>query len=449
MNIPAASRRELPGSIVLSDFTTQPKTQEACFAVRSEFVSCWNCKYSFVSSKCHAVLSMKNEQEKHKPAEGETSLQEKTFERGGQNLLFVVICFVLVGLAAPLLLVFLIKSPQPEEHIFIFGISYYKLVFIFFLSAAVMVHASLFFLRARGLTIFVVFVLSLFCCFPLIVGLRNSLTLKQAIIDVPFFSNWPFFLKPAYILIEFLIPAGIIVYLFLQIKSIFSRKRHTYSFLCAAAYLAIAASLGFSVLIQVDEPNIVSALARKKVDPVPKDVAAVLPGTSLQDFSPGHDNVRSSRSSTLPIPEVVDHPEPESAVSKTRLSAATKDPAPNDTAMAELEQKMRLLSDRADRIIVELGQMRELFTESREKPQEKKANAVIQKTEVSESLASIATKKTPANSKAIAGLQQEVRLLNDKTDRILDALGRMANLLPAQQEDLQKDQATVEEKVLD
>lgn len=381
---------------------------------------------------------MKNEQEKHKPAQREASLQEKILERGGQNLLFVVICFLLVGLAAPLLLVFLIKSPQPEEHIFIFGISYYKLVFIFFLSAAVVVHASLFFLRANGLTIFLIFVLSLFCCFPLIVGLRNSLTLKQAIIDVPFFSSWPFFLKPAYILIEFLIPAGIVVYLFLQIKSIFSRRPHTYAFLCAAVYLAIAASLGFSALIQVDEPNIVTALARKKGDPVQKDVAAVLPGTSLQDFSPGHDNIQSSGSSTLPISEVVDHPEPESAVSETRLAAATEDPGPNETAMAELEQKMRLLSDRADHIIVELGQMRELFTEPREKPQEKKANAVIQKTEVSESLAPIATKKTPANTKAIAELHQEVRLLSDKVDNILDALGRMANLLPERQEDPQK-----------
>jgi hypothetical protein len=392
---------------------------------------------------------MENEQEKHKPEEGETSLQKKILERGGQNLLFVVICFLLVGLAAPLLFVFLIKSPQPEEHIFIFGISYYKLVFIFFLSAAVMVHASLFFLRANGLTIFLIFVLSLFCCFPLIVGLRNSLTLKQAIIDVPFFSSWPFFLKPAYILIEFLIPAGIIVYLFLQIKSIFSRRPHTYAFLCVAVYLAIAASLGFSALIQVDEPNIVTALARKKGDPVQKDVAAVLARTPLEDFSPGHDNIQSSGSSTLPIPEVVDHPEPESAVSETRLAAATKDPAPNDTAMAELEQKMRLLSERADHIIVELGQMRELFTPSQTLPLQARPGATSAKQ--ADALenpvwARGGGQDRGGNTKAIAELQQEVRLLSDNVDHMLEALGRMANVLPAHQEDLQKDEATVEEK---
>jgi hypothetical protein len=381
--------------------------------------------------------------------EKEVSLQEKILERGGQNLLFVVICFLLVGLAAPLLLVFLIKSPQPEEHIFIFGISYYKLVFVFFVSAAVMVHTSLFFLRANLWTIFAIFVISLFCCFPLIVGLRNNLTLYQAIVEIPLFARWPFFLKPAYIMIEFLIPAGIIVYLFLQIRSIFSKKRHGYAFLCAAAYLSIAAFLGFSALIQAEEPNIVTALVREKGDHVQKDVAAVLPGTTLQDFSSGEDNMGSSRSSTLPVEEAPKHPGPESAVSKTRQSAARETPVSNETAMAELEQKMQLLTDRADRIIVELGQMRKLITEPRDKPQEKKVNAVAQKKEISESPAPTATEKLPANMKAIAELQHEVRQLSGKVDHILEALNHMANVLPERQENLQKDRATVEEKVLD
>jgi len=314
----------------------------------------------------------------HESVEKGASLQGKGLERGGQNLLFVVICFLVVGLAAPLLLVFLIKSPQPDQHILIFGISYYKLVFIFFLSAAIMVHASLFFLRANPLTIFVVFILSLFCCFPLIVGLRNNLTLHQAIIGSPFFSSWPFFLKPAYILIEFLLPVGIVIYLLLQIKSIFSKKSHTYVFFSAAVYLSIAAFLGFSGLIQAEEPNIVTALAREREGVTQKDVATVFPEASPQNFSPGHDSIQSSRSSTLPVPEVIDHPEPEGEVSKTRLPIAPKEPPTNKTAIVEL--------------------------------------------------------------------QQEVRLLIDKTDRILDALGRMTSLLPEPQENLQKDEVMVEEE---
>jgi len=381
---------------------------------------------------------MKDEQEEDKSTQGEASVQEKILERGGQNLLFVVICFLLVGFAVPLLLVFLIKSPQPEEHIFILGVSYYKLVFIFFVSAAVMVHASLFFLRAGGMMIFLTFILSLFCCFPFIVGLRNSLTLRQVIVDVPFFSSWPFFLKPAYILIEFLVPAGVLVYLFLQTKSIFSRKPHTYAFLCTAVYLAIAAALGFSALIQIDEPNIVTALARRKVDPVQNGVAGVLPDMSPQDFPSGEDNIGMSRFSTLPIVEVPKHQGPESAVSETRLSAATEGPNSDETAIAELDHKMQLLSDRADRIIVELSQMRKLFTEPREKQQEEKTNQTLPLER--------GGRDGGGNTKAIAELQQEVRQLSGKVDHILEALNQMANVLPERQDDSQVDEAIAAEK---
>jgi hypothetical protein len=183
-------------------------------------------------------------------------------------------------------------------------------------------------------------------------------------------------------------------------------------------YLVIAASLGFSALIQVDEPNIVTALARKKWD----------------------------------IVEVPRHPGPESVVSKTRLAAATEDPVPKETAMAELEKKMRLLSARADRITVELGQMRELLTPSQTLPLDARPGATSEKQPVAlENPVSArgGGQDGGGNTKAIAELKQEVRLLSDKVDHILEALGRMANYLPSHQEDLQKDQATVEEKVLD
>ncbi|NVL90034.1 MAG: hypothetical protein HWN69_03415 [Desulfobacterales bacterium] len=385
----------------------------------------------------------------HELAEKGASLQGKILERGGQNLLFIVICFLLVVLAAPLLLVFLIKSPEPDQHILILGVSYYKLVFIYFLSAAIMVYTSLFFLRANPLTIFLVFILSLFCCFPLIVGLRNNLTLHQAIINPPLFASWPFFLKPAYILIEFLLPVGIVIYLLLQIKSIFSKKFHTYAFFSVAVYLFIAAFLGFSGLIQAEQPNIVSAFAREKGDLVQKDMAAVFPGTSPQDFSSGKDDIQSSRSSTLPIVEAPNHPEPESTVSKPRLQVATKNPPPDKTAMVELEQKVQLLSAKADRIIEELGQVKNLFTDRQKNFQDKKSSAVVQKKGIQESGSPTATKKPPVNTRAIAELQKDVRLLSDKVDNILDGLGRMAKLLPEPQEEPQKDEAMVEEKGTD
>lgn len=198
----------------------------------------------------------------HDPIKKQPFFQKKSLERGGQKLLFFVVCLLLAGLAVPSVLIYLFKAPQPEQHLLIFGVSYYKLLFIFFLGASLIAYASVFFLKAKLPTILLVFLLSLFCCFPLVVGLQKNLTLTQAIIEIPFFSNWPFFLHPAYILIEFLIPAGIVIYLLLQIKSIFSRKQHTYAFFCAASYLGIAAFLGFSTLTQAGQPNIADLFRR-------------------------------------------------------------------------------------------------------------------------------------------------------------------------------------------
>jgi hypothetical protein len=47
----------------------------------------------------------------------ETSSKQDAVERGGHRLLLVGICALLAGLAVPLVLVFLIKSPLPEKHL--------------------------------------------------------------------------------------------------------------------------------------------------------------------------------------------------------------------------------------------------------------------------------------------------------------------------------------------
>jgi hypothetical protein len=55
---------------------------------------------------------------------------------------------------------------------------------------------------------------------------------------------------------------GILIFFFLQLKSIFSRKPHGYTFLGAAFYLAAAAFIGFSGLLQAGQPNIMTALTK-------------------------------------------------------------------------------------------------------------------------------------------------------------------------------------------
>jgi len=382
--------------------------------------------------------------------EQKVSFQKKVLEIGNKKPLFFVISFLVVGLAVPLLTVFLIKSPSPDQHVIIFGISYYKLVFIFLLSAALVVHTSLFFLGTKTVTILVSFVLSLYCCFPLVVGLRNNLTLQQAIVDISFFENLPFFLRPTYVLLEFLIPAGIVIYLFLQIKSIFSKKSHGYVFLGAAVYLAVAASLGFSALIQTQEPNIVTALIRKKADLVEKNMAALFPGTSPEVFSAAKENSESPQSSVLPTSQGLSHEERESGISGTRVPAIVEGLPPEKMVLAELEEKVESLSGKMDRMMVELDQIKTLMMRRSEIPhkeslEEKKADAAVFEKELAGSRPTIITKDPVSDSTAIGDLQQEVRLVAEKISRVLDRLGHMVKPPLESQENLKEDQENLKE----
>ncbi|MBF0257375.1 MAG: hypothetical protein HQK62_00825 [Desulfamplus sp.] len=179
-------------------------------------------------------------------------------ESRGQTIIFAVSSVFLIGLAIPVLLIFYLNSPSLDQQFFILGVSYFKLLFIFFISSAIMVYTSLFFLRTGQFTVISVFFLALLCCFPFIAGLRNDLTVTQSILELKLFASWPFFLKPAYLFFEFLLPSGVIIYLFLQIRSIFGRKQHSYAYLCIALYLSIASFIGLSILTRTGQPNIVS-----------------------------------------------------------------------------------------------------------------------------------------------------------------------------------------------
>ena len=223
--------------------------------------------------------------------ENEESHQEKDRVEGpilaaqkrsaSQRLLSVVLVVLTCVVAVPVLLIYLIKSPSPLQNVYIFGISYYNLVFIFLISAVSLIFSVLFFLRPRLLVSLTILTFSLFCCVPLIIGLKNELTLQQAILSAPFFAHWPFFLRPFYILTEFLLPMGVLIFLFLQVKNIFSRRPHGYIFLGVSLYLAAAAFIGFSGLLQAGEPTIITALARHDTsDLAPERHRAVLEQSS-------------------------------------------------------------------------------------------------------------------------------------------------------------------------
>ncbi|MBF0467394.1 MAG: hypothetical protein HQK61_00675 [Desulfamplus sp.] len=182
-------------------------------------------------------------------------------ESMGQSLLFIASALFLIGLALPVLLIFYLNNPPLDQHFLIFGISYFKLLFMFFISSAILFYASFFFLKSSQVVVIPVFLLALFCCFPFIAGLRNDLTVMQAVLDLKLFSRWPFFLKPAYLFFEFLLPLGFLIYLFLQLKSILGRKKQSYAYLCIALYLGIASLIGLSILTRSGQTNIISLAA--------------------------------------------------------------------------------------------------------------------------------------------------------------------------------------------
>lgn len=346
----------------------------------------------------------------HDPIKKKPFFQKKYIEKGGHKLLFFVTCLFLAGLAAPLVLIYLFKSPQPEQHLFIFGVSYYKLLFVFFLVAALIAYASVFFLKANPLTILLVFLLSLFCCFPLVVGLRNNLTLTQAIIEIPFFASWPFFLNPAYILIEFLIPAGIVIYLLLQIKSLFSRKQHTYAFFCAASYLGIAAFLGFTALTQAGQPNMVDLFRRGQ-------------GNTEQLF-PGKDEA-PDRTGFPVLQAANDSSQPRVNQDLKPLSVSAEEDL---TDGVEFNRELKRVSEKLDRILVALARRKTVPPMSHQNPA--KTTAVpeqSQNTDARQDLnptAGLQIDRTPEES-----LSRELQQISVKLARIADKLSGTEPLL--------------------
>lgn len=353
------------------------------------------------------------------PVKKKISFQKRHLEKGGQKLLLFVTCLSLAGLAAPSVLIYLFKSPQPEQHMLVFGVSYYKFLFIFFLGASLITYCAVFFLMSNSLMILMVFLLSLFCCFPLVLGLHNNLTLTQAIIDIPYFSSWPFFLNPAYILIEFLIPAGIIIYLILQLKNIFSRKQHTYAFFCAALYLGVAAFLGFSALTQAGQPNIVSLFEW---------------GKGNTEHFPLGKNERPDTNNSL-VPQVVNSSVQQHVNQDLKpLSVSTVEDL---KAKAEFNQGLQRVSEKLDRILEALTRKNSVTPMSLKNATKAAAEAeTSQHPDVKLDLNPIAELRTSHLPEK--KISQELQQISGKLARIADELSGLETILSKPSEFSQK-----------
>jgi len=334
-------------------------------------------------------------------------VRHKAGRKGGQKLLLWGMVILLVGFAFPLLLVFLVKWPHPGQHLLIFGISYYKLLFIYFLTSALLIHASFFLLRARPLVVTVFFILSLFCCFPFILGLRSNLTLYQAITGIPFFYDWPFFLNPSYVMIEFLIPAGVLIYLSLQIKNIFSRGARSYAFLYVAVFLSIAALLGLFGLSEAKQPNIATAL------------------TGIKNYFANRPQNPSFDGNILRKPVLEREAAPEfqgRAKYEAPLSGTYGvDPQEDRGDLAGVSKTIRQLVEKVGRLETEIREMRILLPGKKEAPQEENPPPEMEET---------ATREISPEQTAILDLEGRIRLLSEEVRAISDTVKKMAPLLP-------------------
>ena len=87
--------------------------------------------------------------------------QPQSSMQGGEKLLAVLLFLFGASLALPVLLTYFIKSPLPDQALDILGISYHGLVFVFFLSGAMIIVSSFFFFRVKRPVIFLWIVASL------------------------------------------------------------------------------------------------------------------------------------------------------------------------------------------------------------------------------------------------------------------------------------------------
>jgi hypothetical protein len=310
------------------------------------------------------------------------------------------------------------------------------MLFVFFLSSALMGYISLFFLKARPLTLLFFFILSLLSCFPFVVGLRNNLTLQQVILDIPFFSKWPFFVKPAYMLIEFLIPLGIVVYLSLQIMRMFSRRPHGYAFLGAAIYLSVAAFLGISGLSQAQQPNIGTALAYIGGTRAEKETVPTVGGQSPNlPLARELGNPSAANQGRLPVPSVLMTPDAGSGDSGTvKAPGATVLPG-EPGEIKTVSKELRLLSGKVEGLMVQLSEIKALFMARQENGEEKGPGAVTHETKSDD----------PSGEKReILELRKEMGLLSEKVDKITSAFDQMARVLGERKERLIKEERAPE-----
>ena len=275
----------------------------------------------------------------------------------GQKALAFIVILLGAVITLPTVFIYLFKSPLPLQDVYTFGVSYYKLLFIFNLCAVMLVVSVVAFASSNYAVISATFIVSLFCSIPLIVGLRQDMTMQQAILDISFFSGWPFFIKPIFILTVLLLPAGVLFFVILQLKTVFSRQPHTYAFGGAALFLTITTFFSTYELSRAGQPTILTVFHHQAAPESPSagavvnqpgsiEASPVLPSVSAQErLSPEqkgqsqNTTASDAASQALAVPnEDLANP-PSSSILRTYAPTTNTD----SSALQNIEHKLGLL----------------------------------------------------------------------------------------------------------
>ena len=204
----------------------------------------------------------------------------------GQRALTLIVIVLAAVIALPTVLIYLFKAPPPLRDVAVFGLSYYKLLFLFNLSAVLLLVSAVLSLRAKLPVVATTLILALFSSTPLIIGLRQGLTMQQAMLEISFFAGWPFFLQPLYLLAVILLPAGVLLFATLQLRNLFSQQEHSFAFGGAALFLALACLFGQYEVSRAGQPTLMALFPSRpaaktmvagKETPQPRELATVRP----------------------------------------------------------------------------------------------------------------------------------------------------------------------------
>lgn len=251
----------------------------------------------------------------------------------GHRALALVMIILGAVIALPTVLIYLFKTPPPLQDVSVIGLSYYKLLFLFTLSAMALLLGTIVSLKAKLPVIATALILTLFCATPLIIGLRHELTMQQAMVQISFFAGWPFFLRPLYLLAIVLLPAGVLLFLALQLRNLFSQEEHTFAFGGAALFLAVAALFSQYELSRAGQPTLLTLLHSR---PATESgvVAEERPASSAsREEHPALPSMPSQAPAALP-PTTATNPPAETTADQAapQQSAPTVRPEVTDTA---------------------------------------------------------------------------------------------------------------------